>query len=245
MKWLFISLLWLLAAVIAIAVLWRLWRGQNIVLRGRWSPCVVRMVAVILVVLGVGVEKSRPGPIPQATSSGKGQKDQTLPVTITPLASARWQAAQQPGSPWAIFKKEFAQSSLTGVRLDAVAAKKRAWAEALPPKFREVVEADLDALAAGRNAPPVGPAQALRILDEAEGLGVIDHWLCAYLWRRTVGGEHSDPGVMIAWYTRLGQHARLTNTLIRAQALRLQFDQGPAAWRGKGGRPRFPLGGLP
>jgi hypothetical protein len=37
MKLLLIPVLWLLAAAVAVAVLWRLWRGQNVVLYGRWG----------------------------------------------------------------------------------------------------------------------------------------------------------------------------------------------------------------
>lgn len=75
MRTLLAPLLWLLAVAVALFVLWRAWRGRPVVLRGRWEPRFVRMVAVALVVLGAA-EKGRAAPVPTKCAPGAGRTDE-------------------------------------------------------------------------------------------------------------------------------------------------------------------------
>src|SRR5262249_35477180 len=83
----------------------------------------------------------------------------------------------------------------------------------LPPKLAEMFSSDVDALAAKRVAPRVGRQQLLDIYVEAEKHGCFDHWLNAYLWRKTAD---VDAGQLAVVFARMQRHARITDTLIRA-----------------------------
>jgi len=82
-------LLWLLALAVALFVLWRVWRGRPVVLRGRWGPRFVRVVAVVLVVLGAA-EEGRPAPVPTKDAAGAGRADEQLPPAVTQDPVTRW-----------------------------------------------------------------------------------------------------------------------------------------------------------
>jgi hypothetical protein len=141
-----------LVKVVALAILWRWWRGRNIVLRGRWSPRFVRMVAVVLVVLGVGVEKTAAAPVPRGTDKqSKTKVEEDLPATVTALIVGQWLMVQHQSGAWGKFKAEFAKVNLAPGRPDDSSLRAvRTLAAGLPPRFGAVVAADLDALAAGR-----------------------------------------------------------------------------------------------
>jgi hypothetical protein len=249
MKWVLIPLLWLVAVLLAAAVLWRLWRGQNVVLRGRWSPRVIRIVAVVLVVLGLGAEKGQavPAKIPIGTDKQRDQVDEPLPPVVTTHSISQWMTLQQPGSPWSRFKRRYVTLSQASSKPDAQAIQAlRVQTGALPEKLRLQFQADLDALANGKPAPHAHPAELLGILDELERLGYYDQWLGAYLWRKTAGGVGpAERNGLIELYARLSQHVRLTNTLIRAQARVKPILLAPRAWMSKGGHIRDLGGGSP
>src|SRR4051794_11653176 len=100
MKWLLLPLLWVVAVVVAVGVAWRLWRGQHVVLRGRWSPQVVRLVVILLVFFGVGLTKTRSAPAPgqAADKSGVGQADDGAAAVLNPQAVQSWSGLERPGS---------------------------------------------------------------------------------------------------------------------------------------------------
>jgi hypothetical protein len=207
------------------------------------------MVAVILAVLGAGVEKGRTAPIPRAEQGPQRRAPRRPPGEPGSLL----EKLQQAGGPWPR-SQDFTQFQLTAPKADAVAAKKRAWEAALPATVRRLVEADLVALVAGKTAPALAPSEAVRALDEAERLGAFDHWLCAYLWRRTAGGvDRAEAGALVELYARLTRHARLTNAMIRIRVSSLSFDRArkpggasagraepfPFPWVAAGGRGRM------
>src|SRR3954469_16945351 len=99
MKWLLLPLLWVVAVVVAVGVAWRLRRGQRVVLRGRWSPQVIRLVVILLVFFGVGLARTRsaPAPGPAADKRGAGQADDGAAAVLTPTAVQAWSALERPG----------------------------------------------------------------------------------------------------------------------------------------------------
>src|SRR5262245_47218190 len=99
MKWLIAPLLWTLALVVALGVLWRLWRGKPIVMRGRWTPRFVRMVAVFLVFLGIGAGKSDAAPV-KPDEGKKGKVDDQLPPHISADVMSKWVVLQWRNSDW-------------------------------------------------------------------------------------------------------------------------------------------------
>lgn len=246
MKWLLIPLFWLLAVALAVAILWRLWRGQNVVLRGKWSPRIVRMVAVILVVLGVGVEKARPAPAPPVVGrAASDQGDDPLPANAG-VALEQWSTWHAPNGAWAKFKIALTRVELaTDKRAAVKETEVEGWLVSLPTGLQKLLKEDIDARVAGKSVPVVAPGELLRTLDEMEQTGLFDNWAVAYLWRRTgAGSEEADAAKLIELFARLRRHARLTDALIRVQVHAIAFDAAPETWRGKGGRPpRFVPGG--
>jgi hypothetical protein len=238
MKWLFIPLLWALAAVLAAAVLWRLYRGKNIVLRGRWSPRVIRMVAILLVVLGVGVER-RPSAAP-VTPPGKAKTDaksDELPATLTPAQVRQWLYLQTPvrnENVWWAFKQEMVrvQSAPDGDPKAALALLQNFRAL---PKLSETLKADLDAVAAKKAPPRLDAGKILALYDEAEENGYYDHWLNAYLWRKTADGDAAAAKQLAEVYARMYRHARVTDALIRAHGEVKPYMVPAKAWASKGG----------
>jgi hypothetical protein len=240
MKWLLVPLLWLAAVVVALAVLWRLWRGRNVVLRGRWSPRFVRMVVVVLVVLGVGVGKARPAPAPSAAGNDKpsaGPREDELPAAVTAEAVRAWLVLQQPTSPWSRFKKAYVKVTQSADKLDPSGREAlEKLTEPLPEKFRSVVRGDLEALAGGKPPPRVSLGNLAAAADDLERAGYFDPWADAYLWRNTAAAGQADRNELVELYARLERHARVANTFIRAYAM-LKPTLQPRAWQGKGGRP--------
>jgi hypothetical protein len=239
MKWLFVALLWLLAASLALMVLWRMYRGKPVVLRGRWSPRLIRMVAIVLVVLGVGVGKSRPAPVEPADAKTAKNEEESLPPTLTPELVGTWLTVQAQGSHWSQFKSAFVQYQQAPGKADAQAVKSaESMARSLPAKFGALVLADLQAVSKDK-APPAPTLTALiAALDELEKLGYYDHWASGYLWRKASAADAGSKQLS-ELYARLYRHARVTDTLIRAQARVKPLLLSPRVWMSKGG-PREP-----
>lgn len=236
MRTLLAPLLWLLAVAVALFVLWRAWRGRPVVLRGRWGPRFVRMVAVVLVVLGAA-DEGRPAPVPTKDAPGAGRTDEQLPPVVTQAAVTRWLNWQQPQNTWTVFKQELTRLSHspppTEAARQAVSARLRyfGW------EFRKVVEADVAAMAGLKVARP-GLDQLTAALDEMDQSGIYDHWAGAYLWRQSAGLAGNDPQAAAELYARLYRHARVTDTLIRARAQVKPLNVSPRAWMSKAGPKR-------
>src|SRR5688572_8530320 len=97
MRWILLLLLWVAAIVVAVVILRRVRRGKPVVLTGRWSPRLVRMVAVVLVVLGAGDEAVTPdaqaAPVRLPLPAG-GE----LPAAVTAEAVQTWLVENQPAA---------------------------------------------------------------------------------------------------------------------------------------------------
>ena len=200
------------------------------------------MVAIILVVLGVGVNKVPAVPVPPtADKNATDAKNDNLPTAITATTIRHWLALQTPGdrpatNQWLNFKQVMTtmepapgEQALTPLKLSV---------RRLPPKLAEVFQNDLDAGAAKQDLPSLDATRLLAIYDDVEALGYYDHWLNAYLWRRTAC---SDPRQMAEVYLRMVRHARVTDTLILANGEVKPMVIRPGAWRTKSGRPLPPL----
>jgi hypothetical protein len=246
MKWLFLPVLWLLATCLAVFVLYRLWRGKPTVLRGGFSPRVVRMAVILLVILGVGVtRKSAPestaAPLPVKPEN---PNDAALPEALTTEVIGTWIAAEQPTSNWSKFKRDYVRifQMAAGPERKILADHLHNQAVAvLPEAAQGPFNTELAALTNGKPVRAAAAADLLAALAAAERVGIYDHWLNAFLWRRSATvGDKEDRETVVQLYARLNLHARVTNTLIRAQARVRPVYQPPRAWMGKGGRP--PLG---
>jgi hypothetical protein len=233
MKWLLAPILWLLALCLAFLVLWRLWRGRPILLRGRWSPRVLRLVAVVLVILGVGVDQApaqRGKPIKPGAAADPSPEP-PLPVSV-PLVE-KWIPLTAQTSSWTRFKQGFTQVQIEGKLTERRLAALRTIARRAPEGLNKLLLSDLDAAESGKPAAVVPVRDLLRALEEAEKAGYYDLWLTAYLWRQG-GRSQGDALSRIELFRKLGEHARLTNALIKARP-RGGMLLPPRAWMSKVG----------
>ncbi len=238
MKWLFSPILWLLAALVAVAVLYRLWRGKPILLRGRLAPRVIRMVAIMLVVLGLGADRTESAPAP--INDTKTKPEEELPPHITSDVLHKWASLNLYSGPWMAFKQTMTRLQATGAKphpqeLEALNTQ----TARLPDRLRALLSADVEALAAGKPAPTADVRTLLAIADEMEQTGYIDAWLTAHLWRKTAGAvDGTDRKALADLLARLHRQARLNNALVAARAHVRPINDAPIAWRGKAGGPR-------
>jgi hypothetical protein len=109
-----------------------------------------------------------------------------------------------------LFKKQAVKAEMEGTSISA------GW----------IADSPLGKIAAARGA--VAAVDALAALDKAEAEGLYDHWLAAYLWRRTTSPSAS-------FYARLEQHARVTDALLLARGQVKPPSVSPRAWASKAG----------
>src|SRR5262245_2991681 len=219
MKWLIVPVLWVLAVIVALGVLWRISRGRQVIVRGRWTPRFIRMVAVVLVLFGFGADRAEAAPV-TAGDKGKGKVDEDLPRTITEDVVQKWQVVQARGSEWWRFKQSFTLLTQAGRKPDPGNVETAIHlATSIPERLRLLLLADLKAAQTGLPAQPPSARGLLAVLDEAERGGYIDPWLNAYLWRKSASAvDGADRKVVVDLYGRLRRHARLSNALIAAGA---------------------------
>ncbi len=236
MRWLTVLLLWVAAIVVGLVVLRRVRRGKPVVLTGRWSPRLVRMVAVVLVVLGAGDESAPPGARGAPAKIPVKPTDDELPGTLNPRAVQLWLHEHQEGGMYEPGNRLLLRA-LAGQKIDAnplVTAKDHL--NRLPAKLRSLAQVDLAAVTAGKPASTPTDADLLEALDEMEKVGRFDHAWNAYLWRKAAGTP-KDPAARIRLFDRVRQHARITDALVKAYAQVKPVMLPPQAWGGKGGRP--------
>ena len=234
MKSLLIPLAWALAVLLAVAVLWRLYRGKNVVLRGKWSPRVVRIVAILLVVLGRGAAGAPAEPGTPPTDQNKNDpKGEELPACISPATVRTWLNLQSVrGGTWSKFKQELTQAQLVLPEPKGLPTLQQL-EKGLPPKLAAVFKADIAAIAAKKVAPRIDASSLLALYDEMESQGYFDHWLNAYLWRKTANMDAGDGSKLAEIYARMYRHSRLTDTLVRALGEVKPYTIPAQAWRSK------------
>lgn len=245
MRWILLPILWLLAIAIALFVLWRMAQGRPVVLRGRFGPQLVRMVVIILVTFGIGIERSvaeTPAPAASRPPAAKPE-DPELPAALKQDIVAKWLSLQHGRSLWSRFKQQALQIEQAPANPAASDRLLQHVTEDLPLKFRAIAIADLTARATGKPAPRVPAIELLAALSEMEASGYYDHFLSAYLFRLTAASlrdgvaQRSDAEPFVQLYKRLAEHVRLTNTLLRAQARVKPMMLRPRAWMSKAMRP--------
>jgi len=244
MKTILLPLLWLAAVVVAVAVIWRMWRGKNVTLRGRYSPQFVRMVVMVLVLLGVGVEKGRadpPLPLPTSgTNAPDAESEEGLPETVTEETIAQWRYFSVQRSGWRQAKQALVKLESTAGKPDPQTLEEAKEATRwFPGRFGKIVAADVAATAQGQPGPRVAAGELTAAVADLQRHGLFDPWAGAYLWRKTslLAGQDNRAGV-IQLYAALHQHARISNTLIRAHAEVKPIPISPRPWMSKAGPSR-------
>jgi hypothetical protein len=233
MRWFAILALWVVAIVLAVIVLRRVRSGRNVVLSGRWSPRVIRTVAVVLVVLGVGEEARTPEAQAAPTRLPIRGADDELPKTVNPHTIELWLIAHQEDGAPETFKKTVAKVLTAGKATKGDI--NRIPAHVLPPDLYRMVEADLAAVKEGKPLPKVAGTGLQAALDAMEKQGRYDHFWNAYLWRKTATADFPDANARVELYSRFRQHARITDALIRAHAQVKPIMASPRAWMSKAG----------
>ena len=226
MKWLILFVLWIAAIIAAVLIIRRVRRGKPIVLAGRWSPRLVRMIAVALVILG-GVESGQPRIDAAPAKLPIREASDELPTTIQPATVQMWLLIHNESGPYSPGRKALVQA-LAGRKLGgeqrAVAPDH---AKLLGPKLNALLTADQN----GEDSK-LTAAELRGALDELEKSGRYDHFWNAYLWRKSTA---IDAAERVGLYARFRQHARITDALIRAQAQVKPLMQPPRAWMSKAG----------
>jgi hypothetical protein len=233
MRWITILLLWVAAIVVAVVVLRRVRRGKPVVLTGRWSPRLVRMVAVALVVLGPGDERLAPEahafPVRLPPAAGGD-----LPASVNAESVQGWLVENQPANRFATGKRHLLRAAIGQKLTTADRALANHYVSRLPEKARAILLADVQAAEAGKAAPAATDADLLAALDELEKAGKFDHALNAYLWRKAAGPA-KDPARRVELFDRVRRHARLTDALLKAYAQVKPVMLSPRAWMSKAG----------
>lgn len=83
MKTLLAPILWGIAAVVAVGIAYRIWRGKPVVLKGTWSPQVVRLTAILLVAFGVAPKEPADRLFAEPIHQSKTDSTDTLPAAVT------------------------------------------------------------------------------------------------------------------------------------------------------------------
>ena len=242
MRWLVILFLWVAAIVVAVVILRRVRRGKPVVLTGRWSPRLVRMIAVVLVLLGLGQEAATPVAIGAPTKLPVRTTDDELPKTITLQAVQVWLAEHQENGTYSPGKRALARV-LAGHKLtDEQSRAANLYVRRLPKPLQKIIRADFPTIDE-RTTGDVSHADLTAALDGLEVVGCYDHFWNAYLWRKTAT-EAKDPVQRIALYARFRQHSRIADALIRAHAQVKPLMEPPRAWMSKAAVKRQDVAGM-
>jgi hypothetical protein len=235
MRWVVLLVLWISAIVVALLVLRRVHRGKPVVLAGRWSPRLVRMIAVVLVVLGMGEEAATPPSFAAPAKLPVRATDDELPTMVNPQTVQMWLALHNDAGPYTPGRRALVQG-LNGRNLSAEQkALALDHARFLGPKLQALLLAELAAIDEGKAAPSVPAADLRAALDELEKAGRYDHYWNGYLWRKTATAEFDSAETRVELFARFRQHARVTDALIRAHAQVKPLMQPPRAWMSKAG----------
>ncbi|GMV42484.1 MAG: hypothetical protein AMXMBFR64_42000 [Myxococcales bacterium] len=251
------AVLWVAAVGIALVV-WRLRRGRLLV--GRLSPRLVRMVAVVLVALGVGPGEAagaEPDPeacrtLPEGSPAVSGAQDVPL-AGVVPAAIATPGEAQRTfvvtrlarEGAWARSKQALdalEQSPSDALTDEAKAALARLDVGGIARPPLNLVAREWTALVEG--APSV--ERLLAALDATEAAGTYDGWVVGALFRRSASAARdlkaADGAALATLYGRLEGHARVDDAALKALAVVGPVEQRP--WMSKAMRP-MELRGFP
>lgn len=255
MKLLITMGLWLAAATVVAWLVLR-HRGRVAMLADERIPRrLVRMVAVLLVMIGV-------------TSDARAQREGGLFALQSPPAEAeglRWSPpgeadyADRPAHPFTdqaaedyarshgghggwVRAKAMMTAFEAGKALDAdalawlnrvTAAERPAMSEAL---MKVILVHSGDADVADLPDEKITADDLLKALDDAERAGFYDGWLLGYLWRAAPAADERNAAALESLYERLERHGRMLTAITRARA-----ELGPIyyqPWMSKAAPPR-------
>lgn len=232
---------WLWAAWVAITIVWRIGRGEVVVLSGQAAP-VLRLVAIVLVFLAGCVEKLRPAPPGPGTGAqepgpqeeagdelaqGTGVEvvvagSQMFPDNLDDAGIERalkWLGRREL---WRSFEAE------PGREGDGWSLALRAPEGEAPARLVAAVE---EHRAWAQRGEPATAATLLSLLDAAEAVPVYDAWLAGHVWRHARGLQPA-PALLLG---RIERHLRVVQAMAQGEA-----STGPiefSAWRSKAGPP--------
>lgn len=251
MKWLLSPFLWVGATLVAVVIVYRIWRRKPVLLRGKLGPRVLRMVAILLVMFGLGVDDrpiqaAQPPGVPQG---GRVPAAADVPAPLPEITIAQidqWLAHQRLPAEnadvpvfanWRFFKGLYARLQTTPNAPDAARLRDllRAALKQLPPAFAALIEADLKAWEAGKEPPQRSAKELLDVLKVMHENAFFDPWLISYLWRHTTPLDATKDPQAVEVLTQLARQVRITHALVRAHAQVKPADIGPRAWMSKAG----------
>jgi hypothetical protein len=250
MKTLLTPLMWILAAAIVIGVLWRRRSGRNVILQGSFSPRLIHMIAVLLVLTGSSSLANEDDPI--AASAERFVPSSEWPEHLDRQSIIRWvQQAQlqlpenfpkdqrlthkdkletfgiyrvQPPVMTFLLPEESQEPTILHQRWTFTALH-------VSPALAAMLKQDERASEAKMPLPPHTPESLAKALEEAESRGFFSHLLIRYLWQAS-GRSTEPPGeAMAQLYTKLRLHARTTNALTRTAAMAVPVVYHP--WMSK------------
>lgn len=250
MKALLVPFLWVGAFVVAGYVVYRLWRGKPMILRGKLGPRVLRCVAILLVTFGLGVDDKAaaaqrvptdpPGKAPAVEPPAKLGEDVTLQQIENWLHHQRALADNELGlGDWRLVKAAYARllAGAKGDQAGLLRAQLTASLQRLPPDFAALLKADIDALGTGKAPAPRKAEAVLKAARAMEAQGYFDSWLIAYLWRWTAPLDATTDPQAVELMGVLARQVRVTHALLKANAQVKPADLGPRAWMSKAGPP--------
>jgi hypothetical protein len=235
MRWILVPILWVVAIVAAFIILRRVRRGKHVVLRGRFSPRLIRMIVVVLVILGVNSEKESNSVGAPITTSKEDPYNQ-LPSTITLNAIRGWLLNHEPNGYAHQYKKDYTLLKLEKNPKPDQIKKIVQHARHMYEPINKMILSEMEYLSVGKPVPPVSLTDLIVGCKTMDTYGAFDHWTISYLWRKTNQDFKPEEGKqLIEFYTRLHQAARITDSLIRAQGQVRPMMQPPRAWASKAG----------
>ncbi len=239
MKLVIATSMWLATAFVAALVAWRLWRGRNVVLRGRVSPRLMRMVVTVLVVAGFVGAGSGGEDAPQrrhgASDAGAAASaDEAAPQALNEQSVNQWIHRFIYSDSLRLHKQHWVMLEAGQIDDAALLAELRRYAGYAGKPLDAMLTADVEAMIAGEAPPAVEATVLQETIDACIAQGRFDPWLVGYLWRKSEGLSPQTPMVpRIAINESLHRWARLNSALLRARAAAGPVPVSPRAWMSK------------
>lgn len=245
MKTLFAALLWSAAAVLALMLLLRLWRGRNIVLSRR-CPRLFAMAVFLLVLAGVGAERIDAGDEETTLREEYDRLLERLPDLLKNEAFVRaWrnndgQLKASESELQVVNNIPFFRNLKSFHALPAGDSPERdGLIESIPgmipfpAETHEVVKPILESMLRDQEQPALPPDKALAALDAVERAGQLSSPQIQFFWSALPGVIRADREGALAVATRLRREARMQSALIAASfGMRPYLER---AWASKAG----------
>jgi len=245
-------LLWILAVVVALLLVRRVRRGRPLLLRGTFAPRFVRMVVLVLLFFGLGVERAPAQDGPEKPEAEDGAEEENkadpLPGFVDERRIEAWRKHRVERSEWSWLKERYTLVRAGKARPHPLRFHPRR--SAVPPALRSMFRAEFEAIGEGEPLPRP-PLAGISTALEMEERGFFDPWALAYVWRKTapdaprpLGAAQAEAAALARIFARIARMARVHDTLLRAESLAKPVDLKPRPWRSKAAPPRGHFGPL-